>query len=370
MNEEVYGKQKLTQLTDVDILFKGFIVPTDTENAGVDPGKVHSVTTMCIAALRNICDPYSLAVQHLGDRFIAVSHISNLFKFAGSLRNLSNHIRTEFGLKLDISIWNQRKLTERDVAVYYGALGNDDNCNQWQFETNTVDFFENRSPSGLENILDTASGENPDLENVRWDFAPIRRKDHRFVCGVVSGSDSSRASGNASYEYMMALLKLRLGDGMNVPFTTRDLRWRTDTPEQTEVLSSLSNQYGKSLAIGWSGGLLNRSMLLFRPLKRFLLREYADLTKSIDHIKFDGRLMFVLAVHKDARPDLEASILELEAEHNLIVGLHWCDEVFFTSIICSNHGNLHFVDGTDGGLALARENLKQKLEEHARLVQE
>jgi hypothetical protein len=368
MNEEVSEKEKLTQLTDVDILFKGFIVPADTENPRVDLSRVQLITTLCIAALRNISEPYTLAVQHLEDRFIAVSHISNLFKFAGSLRNLSNHIRTEFGLKLEISIWNQRKLTERDVAVYYGTLGNDGNCNQWQFETNTVDFFENRSPSGLENILDTASGENPNLENVRWDFAPIRREDHQFVCGVISRSDSTRASGNATYEYMKALLKSHLGDGMNVPFSIRDLKWRTDTTEQTEVLSSLSNQYGKSLAVGWYDGLLNRSMKLFRPLKRLLLREYADLTKSIDHLKFDGRLTFVLAVHKDARPDLEASILELEAEHNLIVGLHWCDEVFFTSIICSNHGNLHFVDGTGGGLALARENLKSKLEKDTRLV--
>jgi hypothetical protein len=87
-----------------------------------------------------------------------------------------------------------------------------------------------------------------------------------------------------------------------------------------------------------------------------------DLVENSDFRKFDGMLRMVMDGRNTQAEELQAY---LEAEYQdgrLVYGMHKSREALLTCIVQSYNGNhLHFVDGSDGGYALAARELKQRL---------
>jgi hypothetical protein len=88
----------------------------------------------------------------------------------------------------------------------------------------------------------------------------------------------------------------------------------------------------------------------------------AELVENTDFRKFDGMLRMVID-----SSDAQASALEvfLKSKHQsrqLVYGMHKSREALVTCLIQSYTGNhFHFVDGSDGGYAMAARALKQQL---------
>lgn len=87
-----------------------------------------------------------------------------------------------------------------------------------------------------------------------------------------------------------------------------------------------------------------------------------ELVQNSDFRKFDGMLRMVMD-GSDAQSDQLQ--MHLEAEYRaqrLVYGMHKSREALLTCIVQSYNGNhLHFVDGSDGGYALAARELKRRL---------
>ncbi|MEK6593648.1 MAG: DUF3095 family protein [Pseudomonadota bacterium] len=89
-----------------------------------------------------------------------------------------------------------------------------------------------------------------------------------------------------------------------------------------------------------------------------------ELVQNSDFRKFDGMLRMVMD-----GSDAQANQLQthLEAEYRarrLVYGMHKSREALLTCIVQSYNGNhLDFVDGSDGGYALAARELKRRLSE-------
>lgn len=89
-----------------------------------------------------------------------------------------------------------------------------------------------------------------------------------------------------------------------------------------------------------------------------------ELVENTDFRKFDGMLRMVMdgsvAQYDALRVYLEAQ----RAQGRLVYGMHQSREALVTCIVQSYNGNhLHFVDGSDGGYALAARELKQQLKQ-------
>ena len=86
-----------------------------------------------------------------------------------------------------------------------------------------------------------------------------------------------------------------------------------------------------------------------------------DMVENSDFRKFDGMLRMVMDGKNTQAEALQAY---LEAEYQagrLVYGMHKSREALVTCIVESYNGNhLHFVDGSDGGYALAAKALKQR----------
>jgi len=88
----------------------------------------------------------------------------------------------------------------------------------------------------------------------------------------------------------------------------------------------------------------------------------SDLIANADYRKIDDCLRFVLSGKTDQRERLVKSLGEAFSEKELVWGLHVSDAAIMTCVIDSyEHEHLHFVDGANGGYALAAKEMKAKL---------
>jgi hypothetical protein len=87
-----------------------------------------------------------------------------------------------------------------------------------------------------------------------------------------------------------------------------------------------------------------------------------EMVDNSDFRKFDGMLRMVMD-GSDAQAAELGQFLEAQYRAGLpVYGMHKSREALVTCIVQSYNGNhLHFVDGSDGGYALAARGLKHRL---------
>ena len=91
-------------------------------------------------------------------------------------------------------------------------------------------------------------------------------------------------------------------------------------------------------------------------------RYRAELVENTDFRKFDGMLRMVIDSSDAQTSALEAFLKSKNQSRLLVYGLHKSDQALVTCLVQSYTGNhLHFVDGSDGGYAMAARALKQQL---------
>lgn len=91
----------------------------------------------------------------------------------------------------------------------------------------------------------------------------------------------------------------------------------------------------------------------------------ASVVAHTDFRKFDENLRMVIAGDAKQRKSL-THFLETQYKKGLLVyGLHVSDRALMTCVISDYHSNhIHFIDGADGGYAMAAKSLKQRLKTH------
>lgn len=94
-------------------------------------------------------------------------------------------------------------------------------------------------------------------------------------------------------------------------------------------------------------------------------RYKSDLILNSDYRKFDGVFRSVFAAKKANLAQLRSWLDEQHQQGNLYYGLHVSDAAQLTCLVKQTGvEHLHFVDGCDGGYALAARELKQQLSRH------
>ena len=90
------------------------------------------------------------------------------------------------------------------------------------------------------------------------------------------------------------------------------------------------------------------------------LKEYQVL--SSDYRKYDGTLKMIISVSQEARENLENYLQSEKEQGNLFYGIHVSDKALMTCLLHSGtEREVHFVDGGDGGYALAAKMLKAQI---------
>lgn len=89
-----------------------------------------------------------------------------------------------------------------------------------------------------------------------------------------------------------------------------------------------------------------------------------SLVRHTDFRKFDGALRFVIDVTPDQASKIEAFLAREHGAGQLVYGVHYSDQALMTCVVrdyADDH--VHFIDGADGGYALAAKQMKAQLRE-------
>jgi hypothetical protein len=94
-------------------------------------------------------------------------------------------------------------------------------------------------------------------------------------------------------------------------------------------------------------------------------RQYrAEVARNTDFRKFDGTLRMVLDLSDAELAELRELLAKEHAAGRIVYGVHRASAALITCFVRSYRGDhLHFVDGADGGYALAAKQLKAQLAE-------
>jgi hypothetical protein len=116
---------------------------------------------------------------------------------------------------------------------------------------------------------------------------------------------------------------------------------------------------------------LSIGILLFRfrvDTRRVKWSRYRDeVVQNTDYRKFDGALKMVIESSNEQRARLEAYLEGEYAKGQIVYGTHPSRAAILTCLVFSYDGkHSHFVDGSDGGYAVAAKHLKDRLREKAK----
>ena len=215
-------------------------------------------------------------------------------------------------------------------------------------------------------LLPHEDNEHPDLQGLSCRWEPLKARNGVMLTTIVL---PCRAHAAETLQATTDTIAEILGDQISsfAPAHDATLKFRfppTGLPLEIAAGARQSKGFRRSV---W----IYVTALLQYFCERFGLRvgDYngatyrAELKANTDYRKYDGALRMVLDVTPQQAADIE-SFLELEHRAGKVVYGTWkADQAMMTCLLfsLSESKHVHFIDGADGGYAMAASDLKQRM---------
>jgi len=350
------------------------VVDSTRAIAAGDYKQVNTVGVACIAAVVNVDRTVAIPYLFGGDGAMLAVPERLKAAAASALRGAQRLAAQSFGLDLRAGMVRTSALRSQGHWVRLAKVA--------LSEQVSLPVFSGRGWEEAERLLKTGDGaaferihaaDEPaeaDFEGFecRWQHVPSFRG-HKLSL-IVAATSTDAAVNQATYRRVLAALQERVGDTeqhhplrvdqLNLTFRSgllaNESRVRTHGQGWLARWRYILRLYGLNLAGKW---------LFWRragdPADRWG-RYRADLVRQTDHRKFDGALRTVLDVSDDQEVLLRDWLESERRGGSLVYGMHRSSEALITCLVESYDGkHMHFVDGSDGGYALAARQLKAQL---------
>jgi Protein of unknown function (DUF3095) len=337
--------------------------------------KVNTVGVACIAAVVNVDRSVEMPFVFGGDGATFAVPDSLRERVIPALREAQRLSRENFDLLLRVGLVRVASLLDDGLWVRLGKFRLSPNVTQPTFSGPGWEEAERmvKDPQA-QGVLRVREDEGPcegsfEGFECRWQGVPSFH-DHKLALLVAAVSGDADAN-LASYRELSDKIAQIYGDIANYhPLRTEHLRLSFDPRQlghEWRVRSSRLSLWGRVKYFARMILLNLAGVYLFaRKLDTKSVRwsHYTDeLVENTDFRKFDGMLRMVMdgneAQYRDLRDYLEVQY----HEGRLVYGMHKSREALLTCIVFSYNGNhVHFVDGSDGGYAIAARGLKAQLE--------
>jgi len=217
----------------------------------------------------------------------------------------------------------------------------------------------------------TATDINPDLEGLSCRWQPIRSQQGKMVSILVQCPKLETAARTALYYRVEERLREALGGAFtpHSPASDKGLVFRWPP-------SRLFTEVRATAARGMMGFLRKTLEVLFQSAFQCWLHAFGgeaggyngpaykkELIANSDYQRFDDTLRMVLDCTESEIAELERILAELREETGIAYGVHVTDEALMTCLVFSlaDSRHIHFMDGGDGGFAVAAKQMKAQL---------
>jgi hypothetical protein len=337
--------------------------------------KVNTVGVACIAAVMNVDRRIDLPFVFGGDG--ATFAIPEMLRerVICALRGAQRLARESFGLDLRVGMMPVSDLTQQGYWVRLAKVRLSPHVMQPALSGRGWEEAEKRVKQygmpGAWKVVETEGPATASFEGFecRWQGVPSFY-DHKLSL-LVAAISADAETNLATYQRLLSQIHEIYGDVAHYhPLRSRRMRL-TFNP------LSLAHEWRvRSAGSGWLKRLAYLSRMLLQNLAGRILfarnmdtgavkwsRYRDDLVQNSDFRKFDGMLRMTMDGSETQAAQLQEFLEAEYREQRLVYGMQKSREALVTCIVQSYTGNhLHFVDGSDGGYALASRELKQRLD--------
>lgn len=347
------------------------VVLSDVEGStkAIEQGRykdVNMVGAACITAVVNACEGIDIPYVFGGDGATMLVPAAQVEQVTRSLLSLKQRAQAMHQLHLRIGIVPVSEITARgkrfEVAKYLMPTG----CALAMFRgggANLADDLVKHGGFSIEEAHDEQDSANLEGLSCRW--RPISAK-HDTMLTLLVMSRHSGAAEKDEYAAINRFISESLGTDAQ-PVHEAGLHYHWPGLETLRHCQMVWRQGKTSL------NLLGHVfiILLFRVLDRlgkkvgdFDVKAYKqDMLTNCDYRKFDDMLRMVVdCTHAEAEI-IEAKLAQLQAKGEIYYGTHYSQTALMTCFVMSTASDkhVHFVDGGDGGYALAAKQLKAQI---------
>lgn len=366
-------------LIHTDVPHDWWIVIADVigSTKAIEAGAYKTVNTIgvaCIAAVMNVDRSIDQPFLFGGDGATFAVPDVMLNRVEVALRGAQKLSRESFGLALRVGFIKVSDLVSQGFWVRLGKLQLSAHVTQPVFSGRGWEEAERRVKSADAvavrhvNELDGLAEASFEGFECRWQGVPSFN-DHKLAL-LVCATAVNAGTNLATYQLVLGKIQEIYGDvtqyhplqaqAMRLTFKPRLLmhEWRVRTSRF--AIGRRMSYLAKMLFQNFAGMILFARNMDTETTKWSAYRD--ELVENSDFRKFDGMLRMVMDGSETQATALQAF---LDTEHQvgrLAYGMHKSREALITCIVQSVNGNhMHFVDGSDGGYALAAKGLKLQL---------
>ncbi len=353
------------------------VVITDVRGStrAIEAGRYRDVNALgvsSIVAVQNALSDLELPYVFGGDGATLLVPGSRLTRVQAALRGVRRMAREAFELELraaTVAVAELRSAGERvgvarfraspSISLALFAGGGFARAERWVKDATAGGRFE----------VSAEGEEAADLEGFECRWRPLESRFGSVISLLVLALSESDGEREATYKRSIAAIERALAgrdarpphlDGLRMLGLFGDF----STEARVRSGSASGPAFEAARAAARKKSLIGRGLMaLKQSAGGFEGERYrAELVENTDFRKFDETLRMVLDV---SDPELDELLSHLRREHAqglLVYGMHRSKSALMTCFVRAYRGNhLHFVDGSDGGYALAAKALKAQL---------
>lgn len=347
---------------------------TEAIEAG-DYKKVNTVGVACIAAVSNVDRAIDLPFVFGGDGAIfAVPDILR-DRVICALRAAQKLARDSFALALKVGMVQVCDLVDQGHWVRLGKVRLSQYVTQpvlsgrgWEEAERRVKLPDAQGLLRIDENEGVAEGSFEGFE-CRWQNVPSFA-DHKLSL-LVSAVSPNAEENFTTYRRVLNRIEIIYGDveqyhplredRMQLTFNPALLSYEWRVRSANAGILRRMGYFLEMILKNMAGRLIFALKRDTKAVKWTLYRR--DLVENSDFRKFDGMLRMVLDGKTKQAEELQFFLDSEYSEGRLFYGMHKSREALLTCIVQFYNGkHLHFVDGSDGGYAMAARDLKRQLQ--------
>ncbi|MCY7369621.1 MAG: DUF3095 domain-containing protein [Polaromonas sp.] len=336
---------------------------------------VNTVGVACIAAVLNVDRTVAMPFVFGGDGATLAVPGALREPVMAALRQAQRMAREGFGMRLRVGLVPVSDLLARDLWVRVARVRLSPQMQQSAFSgrgwNEAERLVKDAQANGVVRVEEHDGPCEGSFEGFecRWDSVPSFQ-DHKLAI-LVAALSGGPTSGLQTYRDVLGLIARIYGEVARYhPLQAQAMRLSFNPAKLSHEWRVRSGHLGVGARLGYFLQMVLQSLAgtyLFAAKKDTKTtgwsRYIGDMVDNSDFRKFDGMLRMVIDGSEAQYQALRAGLDDLHRAGRLVYGLHPSREALLTCIVFAHDGNhLHFVDGSDGGYALAARAMKRQLQ--------
>ncbi|MDZ4696282.1 MAG: DUF3095 domain-containing protein [Deltaproteobacteria bacterium] len=343
--------------------------------AAIEAGRYRDVNALGVAgivALRNAMPDLDLPYVFGGDGATLLVPGSRITAVQTALRGLRNVARDAFTMNLRVSHVPVAELRRQGHPLAVGRYRLSRNVVLAAFSGSGFSTAETWIKDPVIGQGFAVSAEGPAEANLsgfecRWQPVASQRGSVVSLLVVATGQDP--VFRESTYHEILREIASVVGDAPTKPVTADNLKLKTltgdfSTEARLRTGATSGPAYARAHRAARNAAVVGRGLMsLGLKFGAFNGATYKrEVLENTDFRKFDEALRMILDLRAEEIETLDRYLAGRHEAGDLCYGMHQSGEALVTCMVGSYSGNhVHFVDGANGGYALAAKPLKEQL---------